>query len=104
MTNIIRNTFGKLLAIAFLFAIFSVASYAQTNRLYYQQGGAFYGTVTVILGHILKFTPTTRLSKLSAIRADLSAETAFFAPSDNSKMVNTFIPVKATSSKMASFI
>ena len=47
---VIRNLFGKFLAIAFLFAIFSVASYAQSGKLFYQQGGSFYGTVTVIPG------------------------------------------------------
>ena len=60
MTNIIRNSFGKLLAVAFLFAIFSVASYAQSGKLYYQQGGAFYGTITVIPGsHFEIYTNNT---------------------------------------------
>lgn len=46
MTNIIGNSFGKLFAIAFLSTVFSVASYAQASaNMYYQQGGAFYGTI-----------------------------------------------------------
>lgn len=56
MKNIIRNSFGKLLAIAFLFAIFSVASYAQSNNIFYEQGGAFFGTVTVIPGSHFEIT------------------------------------------------
>ena len=57
---IIRNLFGKFLAIAFLSTIFAVASFAQTNKIYYQQGGAFYGTVTVIPGsHFEIYTNNT---------------------------------------------
>lgn len=52
MTNstTIRNLFGKTLAIAFFAAIMTVASYAQTNRLFYQSNGASYGRVTVFPG------------------------------------------------------
>jgi hypothetical protein len=46
-----RSLFGKTLAIAFLLVIFSVASYAQSNNLYYQSGGAYYGRVTVYPSH-----------------------------------------------------
>lgn len=48
--NIFRRFFGKALVFALLLGVMSVAASAQTNRLYYQQGGAFYGTVTVIPG------------------------------------------------------
>ena len=56
---IIRNLFGKFLAIAFLSTIFAVASFAQTNKLYYVQGGAFYGTVTVYPTHFEIYTNNT---------------------------------------------
>jgi hypothetical protein len=60
MKNNISKLFGKLFAVAFLFTIFSIASYAQTNRLYYQQGGSFYGTITVIPGsHFEIYTNNT---------------------------------------------
>jgi hypothetical protein len=60
INGFIRGLFGKFFAVAFLFTVFSVASYAQTNRLYYQQGGAFYGTVTVIPGsHFEIYTNNT---------------------------------------------
>ena len=39
---------GKMLAVAFFTAILSVASFAQSNNLFYQNGGAFFGRVTVI--------------------------------------------------------
>lgn len=48
--NIFRTFFGKALVLALLLGVMSVAASAQTNRLYYQQGGGFYGTVTVISG------------------------------------------------------
>lgn len=48
--NIFRTFFGKALVFALLLGVMSVAASAQTNKLYYQQGGAFYGTVTVIPG------------------------------------------------------
>lgn len=60
MTNNINKLFGKLLAIAFLFAIFSVASYAQQGNLYYQQGGSFYGSIRAISGsHFEIYTNNT---------------------------------------------
>ena len=46
----IRSLFGKTLAIAFFAAVMTVASYAQTSNLYYQNGGAYYGRVTVFPG------------------------------------------------------
>ena len=46
----IRNLFGKTLAIAFFAAIMTVASHAQTNILRYQSNGAYYGRVTVFPG------------------------------------------------------
>lgn len=48
--KIIRGLFGKALALVFLFGIMSVASYAQSNNLYYINGGAYYGRVTVFPG------------------------------------------------------
>ena len=48
--KIFGSIFGKALVLTFLFGIMTVAASAQTNRLYYQQGGGFYGTVTVIPG------------------------------------------------------
>lgn len=56
MTNNINNLFGKFLAIAFLFGVFAVASYAQSNRLFFQQGGAFFGVVTVFPGSHFEIT------------------------------------------------
>jgi hypothetical protein len=47
----IRGLFGKTLAVAFFLGILSFASHAQSNNLYYQQGGAYYGRVTVYPTH-----------------------------------------------------
>jgi hypothetical protein len=46
----VRSLFGKTLAIALFTGILTVASYAQSNNLYYQNGGQYYGRVTVIPG------------------------------------------------------
>ena len=46
MKNNTNKLFGKFLAIAFLFGIFTIAASAQAKgNLYFQQGGAFYGTI-----------------------------------------------------------
>lgn len=50
LNTIIRSLFGKSSAIAFFTAFLAIASYAQTNNLYYQQGGAYFGQVTVFPG------------------------------------------------------
>ncbi|MBX7171377.1 MAG: hypothetical protein K1X72_10490 [Pyrinomonadaceae bacterium] len=62
MKNNINKLFGKLLAVAFLFAVFSIASYAQSasGKLYYVQGGAFYGTIYAYNGsHFEIYTNNT---------------------------------------------
>ena len=51
MTNnnlfgIVRNLFGKTLALAFLFGVMAVASYAQSANLYEARGRARLGTIT----------------------------------------------------------
>jgi hypothetical protein len=44
--NIFRSFFGKALVLALFLGVMTVATQAQTStKLYYQQGGAFYGTV-----------------------------------------------------------
>jgi|GEM_PF-6548488 len=63
--NIFRSLFGKALALAFLLGVMTVASQAQTGfsgsgPIYYQQGGAFYGTVYAYQGsHFEIYTGNT---------------------------------------------
>jgi hypothetical protein len=64
--GIIRNLFGKTLAITFLFGLLAIASYAQSGKLFYQQGGAFYGTIQVIPGsHFEIYTNGTVIKTFS---------------------------------------
>jgi hypothetical protein len=56
----IRRFFGTALAVGFLLGIMSAASYAQSNNLYYQSGGSYFGRVTVIPGsHFEIYTGNT---------------------------------------------
>lgn len=48
--QMVRGLVGKTLALALFTGILTVASYAQSGNLYYQNGGAYYGRVTVIPG------------------------------------------------------
>jgi hypothetical protein len=48
--TMVRGLVGKTLAIALFSGVLAVASYAQSNNLYYQKGGAYYGRVTVFPG------------------------------------------------------
>jgi hypothetical protein len=50
ISNLLRSILGKTLAIALFTGILSVASFAQSSNLHYQNGGAYYGRVTVIPG------------------------------------------------------
>jgi hypothetical protein len=49
-SKMVRSLIGKTLAIALFAGVLTVASYAQSGNLYYQQGGAYYGRVTVFPG------------------------------------------------------
>ncbi|MBI3651526.1 MAG: hypothetical protein HY231_10950 [Acidobacteria bacterium] len=48
--TMVRRLAGKTVAITLVAGIMAVASYAQSNNLYYQNGGQYYGRVTVIPG------------------------------------------------------
>lgn len=63
MKNIIKKSFGKLLAIAFFTAIMAFAASAQSNNLFYEQGGGFFGTVTVIPGSHFEITTNGTIIK-----------------------------------------
>lgn len=45
-----KNTIGKFLIAAFFIAAASAISYGQSNNLYYQSNGSYYGRVTVYSG------------------------------------------------------
>jgi hypothetical protein len=50
MQTSIRHLFPKFSITLFLFGVFSVTLEAQSTKLYYQQGGEFYGTISVFTG------------------------------------------------------
>jgi hypothetical protein len=49
--NLLRGLFGKTLAAAFFSAVLAVGAFAQSNNLYYQNGGSYFGRVTVYSTH-----------------------------------------------------
>ena len=50
VAKMVRSLIGKTLAVALFTGILTIASYAQSNKLFEQRGGAFFGTVTVFPG------------------------------------------------------
>lgn len=66
MTNnfIFKNfggLFGKTLVIAFFLSVMAVTSFAQSNNLYYRNGGAYFGRVTVYSTHFYIETNGTEI-------------------------------------------
>ena len=62
----IRGLFGKALMAAFFLGVLSAASYAQTGKLYYQSGGAYYGKVTVFPGSFFQIDTNNSVIKTFA--------------------------------------